>query len=99
MKPKSPILERYRKRFLANRAKLFTFLDCDDVPWNNNNAEHAVKEFAAYRKNTDGFYSEEGIKKHLILLSVYATCKYKNIDLLKFLLSKEKDIDSFHEYK
>lgn len=99
MKPESPILERYRRRFLDNRAKLFTFLEHDDVPWNNNNAEHAVKEFAAYRKNTDGFYGEQGIKRHLVLLSVYATCKYKNLDFLKFLLSKEKDIDAFREYK
>jgi hypothetical protein len=25
-----------------NRDRLFTFLDFDNVPWNNNNAEHAV---------------------------------------------------------
>jgi hypothetical protein len=36
----------YKKRFEKNRDKLFTFLDYDGVPWNNNNAEHAIKAFA-----------------------------------------------------
>ena len=31
------------KRFEKNRANLFAFLDYDGVPWNNNNAEHAIK--------------------------------------------------------
>ena len=35
----------YKKRFEKNRNKLFTFLDYDDVPWNNNNAEHAIKRW------------------------------------------------------
>ena len=29
---------------------MFTFLDFDDVPWNNNNAEHAVKAFVSLRR-------------------------------------------------
>ena len=36
------IIERLQK----NRNTMFTFLDFDDVPWNNNNAEHAIKAFA-----------------------------------------------------
>jgi hypothetical protein len=28
--------------------KMFTFLDFDDIPWNNNNAEHAIKAFANF---------------------------------------------------
>jgi hypothetical protein len=34
------------KRLVKNRGKMFTFLDFDGVPWNNNNAEHAAKAFA-----------------------------------------------------
>ena len=30
-----------KKRIAKNRDELFTFLDYDGVPWNNNNAEHA----------------------------------------------------------
>jgi predicted RecB family nuclease len=41
---------RCRERFEKNREKLFTFLDYDGVPWNNNNAEHAIKAFARLRR-------------------------------------------------
>jgi hypothetical protein len=37
---------KYKQRFEKNRDKLFTFLRYDGVPWNNNNAEHAIKAFA-----------------------------------------------------
>ena len=38
-----------KKRIEKNRDKLFTFLDYDGVPWNNNNAEHAVRAFTRLR--------------------------------------------------
>jgi hypothetical protein len=94
-KYESAILTYYQKRFIDNQNKLFTFLDYDDVPWNNNNAEYAIKEFADYRQFIDGRYNEKGIKEYLTLLSVYKTCEYKNIDFLAFLRSEAKDIDSF----
>jgi hypothetical protein len=37
------------KRIEKNKDKLFTFLDYDGVPWNNNNAEHAVRAFTRLR--------------------------------------------------
>ena len=40
----SKLVDRLQK----NRNKMFTFLDFDNVPWNNNNAEHAVKAFALH---------------------------------------------------
>lgn len=45
----SPVAQKYQKRIQKSGAKLFTFLDHDGVPWNNNNAEHAIKRFAKYR--------------------------------------------------
>ena len=62
--------------------KLFTFLDFDNVPWNNNNAEHAIKHFATYRRITNGNFTELGISQYLILLSIHQTCKYKGKNLL-----------------
>ena len=38
-----------KKRIDKNKDKLFTFLDHDGVPWNNNNAEHAVRAFTRIR--------------------------------------------------
>src|SRR5205085_11957297 len=77
--------------------KLFTFLDHDVVPWNNNNAEHAVKGFAYYRELADNLITQVGLTQYLVLLSVYQTCKYKGVGFLKFLLSGETDIDAFCE--
>jgi len=67
----------YKKRFEKNRDKLFTFLAYDGVPWNNNNAEHAIKQFAHYRILVDGQMTEAGLNNYLVLLSVYQTCVYK----------------------
>jgi predicted RecB family nuclease len=90
--PARKIIERLQK----NRNTMFTFLDFDDVPWNNNNAEHAVKAFATLRRVIDGSTTEEGLCDYLILLSLCETCKYKNVDFLHFLRSGSKDIDDLH---
>ena len=51
---RSELAEGYQKRLLKNEGKLFTFLDHDGVPWNNNDAEHAIKAFASFRELYDG---------------------------------------------
>jgi hypothetical protein len=71
----------------------FTFLGHDGVPWNNNNAEHAIKRFAKYRRNADGRYTERSLKEYLVLASVLETCEFNNVNVLKFLLSKETTLD------
>jgi predicted RecB family nuclease len=94
---KSSIAIKYQWRFRKYQDRLFTFLDHNDIPWNNNNAEHAIKGFAAYRNITDGQFTENGIKQYLTLFSIYQTCRYKGVDFLRFMLSKETDIDRFCE--
>jgi len=84
-----------KQRFEKNRKKLFTFLSYDGVPWNNNNAEHAMKAFAALRDVIEGTTTASGIEEYLVLLSVSETCRYKDLDVLEFFLSREKDIDAF----
>jgi hypothetical protein len=86
---------KFKERFEKNREKLFTFLLYDGVPWNNNNAEHAIKAFAMLRHNIDGLTSERGLQDYLVMFSICETCKYKIIDFLDFLLSEEKDIEAF----
>ena len=88
---------RCKERFEKNRDKLFTFLDYDDVPWNNNNAEHAIKAFAKLRRAIVGLSTPKGIEEYLILLSLCQTCKYMGVDFLDFLCSGEKDIHVFAE--
>jgi predicted RecB family nuclease len=93
----SELAERYQRRLMKYRNKLFTFLNHDGVPWNNNNAEHSIRHFANYRVITNGKMTETGLNDYLVLLSIYQTCRYKGISFLKFLLSRERDIDGFCE--
>ena len=91
----SEAAEKLVSRLQKNRNKMFTFLDFDDVPWNNNNAEHAVKAFASVRRVIEGPTTEKGLRDFLVLLSICETCKCKNVDFLEFLRSGTKDIDDF----
>jgi predicted RecB family nuclease len=86
---------KIKARLEKNRDKLFTFLEYDGVPWNNNNAEHAVKPFAALRHVIGGVTTEKGLREYLVLLSICETCKYIGVDFLEFLRSGEKDIHAF----
>lgn len=92
---RSEAAEAYRQRLLKCRDKLFTFIGHDGVPWNNNAAEHAVKAFARYREVADSMVSDTGLAPYLVLLSIQQTCKRKGISFLKFLISREIDIDAF----
>jgi predicted RecB family nuclease len=91
----SDAAKKVMDRLKKNRKALFTFLDHDDVPWNNNNAEHAIKAFAMLRRGIEGTTTEKGIHEYLVLLSVCETCRFKNVNFLDFLRSRMKDIDKF----
>jgi hypothetical protein len=83
---------KLRTRFERNADTLFTFIERDNIPWNNNNAEHAVKAFARLRDVIDCHSTETGIEAYLVLLSICQTCAYKGTDFLQFLRSGETDI-------
>jgi hypothetical protein len=84
-------LAKSRPREL-NYASAGTFLEHDGVPWNNNNAEHAIRRFVKHRRDTDGRYSEKPLKEYLILASVFETCEFNNVNVLKFL-TKDQTLD------
>jgi hypothetical protein len=81
-----------RKRFLKNEERLFTFLDYDNIPWNNNNAEHALRAFTKLR-NSMATSTAKGTREYAILLSIQQTLKFRNMDFLTFLLSQSTHID------
>jgi predicted RecB family nuclease len=83
---------KYQNRLSKHRSGLFTFLEYDGVPWNNNNAEHAIKSFAQLRRVLKGTSTERGIHDYLVLLSICQTCKYMGVDFLAFLRSGKTDI-------
>ena len=86
---------KVKDRLEKNRDKLFTFIKHDGVPWNNNNAEHAVKPFAKLRHLIGGLATEKSLREYLVLLSICQSCKYSGLDFLDFLLSGETDIHAF----
>jgi predicted RecB family nuclease len=91
----SETADRLKRRFNRNRDRLFTFLQYDGVPWNNNNAEHAIKAFARLRDVISGSSTRKGVDEYLTLLSVSETCRYRGVDFLDFLRSGEKDVATF----
>jgi Transposase IS66 family/RNase_H superfamily len=93
--PRSEVASKTKQRFEKNRDTLFTLLEHDGVPWNNNNAEHAVKAFATLRRVIKGVTSEAGLRDYLVLLSICETCNYQGLDFLDFLRSGETDIAAF----
>lgn len=95
----SDVAESLKERFLKYQDKLWTFLQHDGIPWNNNNAEHAIKRFAYYRERTVGMMRETGLQDYLLLLSICETCRYKGVRFLQFLLSRNRNIDHFCERK
>jgi predicted RecB family nuclease len=96
---KSETAIKWKKRFNKNRERLFTFLDYDGIPWNNNNAEHAIKAFVRLRRVIGGTSTEKGIREYLVLLSLCETCKCKGISFLDFLRSGERNIEGFSKRK
>jgi hypothetical protein len=88
----SEVAVKYRKRFDKNRTSLFTFLECDGVPWNNNNAEHAIKALADLRNVIGGTSSPKGIQEYLVLLSICQTCKYRGINFFEYVHSGKPEL-------
>jgi hypothetical protein len=90
----SDVTNKFQKRFIRYRNSLFVFLEKDDIPWNNNMAERALRHLAVQRKISGSFF-ESGMKEYLILLGVTQTCRFQNKPLLEFLMSKSQYVDSF----
>jgi len=84
-----------QERLLRNRQRLFTFLQHDEVSWSNNLAENAIKRISDYREDVGRTVKEAGLTEELVLLSLYQTCRVRNISFLKFLLSQERDMEVF----
>jgi predicted RecB family nuclease len=89
----SEIANKYKKRFEKSGKKMFTFLDHSGVPWNNNNAEHAIHHFAKHRSHADGLFSKQTLDEYLVMATVFETCEFNNVNVLQFLLSKVNTLD------
>jgi len=88
------VTTRYQKRFQRYKDSLFTFMEEDDIPWDNNMAERAIRQLAVQRKISGSFY-KHAVPHYLLLLAISQTCRFQNKPFLQFLISKEKDVDEY----
>ena len=91
----SEVAQQYQQRLQKNENKLFTFLNYDDVGWNNTNAEHAIKLMATHRNKNIKFFRSSRMEDYLKIMSLYQTCEFRGISFLQFMLSQETDFDKF----
>ena len=59
-------------------------------------AERALRQLAVQRKISGSFFKRSA-DHYLLLLAISQTCRFQGKSFLKFLLSKETDLDSFRQ--
>ena len=69
-----------RKRYLAVRDSLFTFLEHPEAPPDNNGSERELRPMVVYRKVTGGFRSAWGPDLCAAVASVVGTAARRGID-------------------
>lgn len=73
------------RELLAGETHLWTFVRVEGVEPTNNHAERALRHGVIYRKLSGGTDSEAGSRFVERMLSVVATCRQRNVDVLDYL--------------
>lgn len=89
---KSELVSKYQERFVRYQASLFTFLEQDGIPWQNNTAERALRHLTIQEK-ISGYFHESLMPDYLRLLGIRQACRFQGKSFFKFLFSGETDID------
>lgn len=71
---------RLVKRMRRHAGELFTFLDYDGVPADNNHAERQIRPAVLMRKTSYANGSEAGAETQAILMSVFRTLKLRGMN-------------------
>ncbi len=74
---------RLTKRLGKYAEYLFTFLDYDHVPFENNFAERQIRPAVILRKNGQSNRSDHGAATQGVLMSVYRTLRLRGLDPTK----------------
>lgn len=77
---------RLVKRLLKYREQLFTFLDDEDVPPDNNHAEREIRPAVIIRKNSLCNRSKNGADMQAVMMSVYRTLKLRGHDPIRTMV-------------
>jgi len=79
--------KRLIKRLRRHQNDLFTFLDQEDVPFDNNHAERSIRPAVIIRKNSYGNRSQRGADCQAVLMSVFRTLKQRGHDPIRTVVS------------
>jgi transposase len=73
------------RELLSGETHLWTFVRVEGIEPTNNDAERALRHGVIYRKTSGGTDSEHGSRFVERLLSVVATCRHQEINVLDYL--------------
>ena len=73
------------RELLAGETHLWTFVRVEGIEPTNNDAERALRHGVIYRKTSGGTDSESGSRFVERILSVVATCRQQDINVLDYL--------------
>jgi transposase len=82
---------RLIKRLRRHQNDLFTFLDQEGVPFDNNHAERSIRPAVILRKNSYGNRSQQGADCQAVLMSVFRTLKQRGHDPIRTTIDAVKD--------
>jgi len=84
-------IERIVKRFEKFAPSMFTYLEHDGVPPDNNGAERPLRHFVAQRKVSGNFVNREVMDVYAVLLSLAKTCQLNDVPFENVLAPLLKD--------
>ena len=90
----TPDIERLLKRGEKFGRKLFTYLEHEGIPPDNNRAERAIRPFVVQRKVSGNFVNPFLTEIYAMLLSLYHTALNKKLkvrDVFRLLLEQDTD--------
>ncbi len=73
---------------------IFTFLEYENVPFENNFAERQIRPVVILRKNSQSNRSEQGAATQAVLMSVYRTLRLRGLNPTKTIANALKTYPS-----
>jgi len=83
--------KRLLKRLRRHQNDLFTFLDHEGVPFENNHAERSIRPAVILRKNSYGNRSEQGADCQAVMMSIFRTLKQRGHDPIRTIIAATAD--------
>lgn len=84
------VLEDIIKKVVRQRPRILTFVEHKKVPCHNNYAEYLIRIGVLKRKVSFGSKSQKGAEAYAVLLSIYTTCKLREISFVDFMKASLK---------